>query len=204
MTNSADTNNMSTPTSSMTSSTRPSSSLLRSRGQVPYAFPTRQPQPDRDVLPASCRPGPRANRMTRSLSVPRQATQRPRSSTGHRDTLRPRSTPSPPPPRSPFELVYSIRTGKFSLERRARLFPRSQGFNAPMLEMQEDMPPLLVDGRMTLVNIPRWQKEMVIFWRSFDGKRTKVWKKTVKLPVWVRMARSFGKLGWTECFVRGV
>lgn len=155
-TNNVNTNNMATATSFTTSSTNLSSSLSQNLEQVPYAFPTRQPQPDRDALPASCRPGPKANRVTRDRPIARQAAQRHSSSTNPRNTLRPRSTPTPTPSSSsPLELVYSIRTETFTLERRSGLLPRSQGSDAPMLEMQENMPPLLVDGRMTVVNIPK-------------------------------------------------
>ncbi|KAH6712507.1 hypothetical protein BKA61DRAFT_610423, partial [Leptodontidium sp. MPI-SDFR-AT-0119] len=210
------TNKMTVKNYSFGSSTRPSSSRLsrlsKSPGLEPYNFPTRQPQPDPSWLPAATRKPPKPTYLK---------TARDRTTAIHGplhpviDVPRPPFTPNPqdiqaqrarlipePPTSSPLELLYDTRHKTFSLERRSTLLPHQKA-DMPMLEMQENLPPLLVDGRMTVVDVPRWKKTMVLFWRSCDGEKTKVWKREVELPVWVWMARNFGKRQWKECFVRG-
>ncbi|KAG4438677.1 hypothetical protein IFR05_005858 [Cadophora sp. M221] len=202
--------------SSFGSSTIPSSSMLsrlsKSPGLEPYNFPTRQPQPDPSWLPAATRKPPKptylktARDRTTAIHGPFHPvidlpcpppTPNPQDIQARRARLAPKPLAS-----SPLELLYDTRHKTFSLERRSALLPH-QNTDMSMLEMQENLPPLLVDGRMTVVGVPRWKKTMVLFWRSCDGERTKVWKRKVELPVWVWMARNLGKRQWKECFVRG-
>ncbi|KAH7348404.1 hypothetical protein BKA65DRAFT_584081 [Rhexocercosporidium sp. MPI-PUGE-AT-0058] len=211
-----DTNRMSIKNSSFRSSTRPSSSRLsrlsKSPGLTPYNFPTRQPQPDPSWLPAATRKPPKPTYLKTArdrttaihgplhpvIDLPRPPhTTNPRNIQVQCAQLIPETLAS-----SPLELVYDTRKNTFSLERRSALLPHQKS-NTPMLEMQENLPPLLVDGRMTVVDIPRWKKTMVLFWRSCDGKKTKVWNREVELPVWVWTARNFGKRQWKVCFIRG-
>jgi len=102
------------------------------------------------------------------------------------------------------EPVYNICTNTFRKEKRSVLLPDET--TLPLLEMQENMPPLLVDGRMTIVEIPRWRRKMHIHWRSCDGKGTAVWRMEVRLPGWVWWERNVGSMGrglWREVFVEG-
>ncbi|KAG4428802.1 hypothetical protein IFR05_015716 [Cadophora sp. M221] len=99
---------------------------------------------------------------------------------------------------SPLEVVYNIHTKKFRLERRFKLLP--QEASVPLIEMQENMPPLLVDGRMTIVQVPRWKIMKPIFYRRTGGM---VVKRDVALPAWVCLGRN-GVGRWKELFIEGV
>ncbi|CZT07437.1 uncharacterized protein RCO7_09733 [Rhynchosporium graminicola] len=210
---------MATPDSSVPSSARVYSSWAsrnsKSPVEPPYEFPSYQPQPDRSWLPAATRQPPRPSYLK---------TARDRTTAVHgpdhpvMDNVCPPPTPDPQdhqvqlarfaqpkldPPTSPLELVYDTGSDKFSLVRRALLHPNRNSENT-MVEMQIDLPPLLVDGRMTIVELPRWKKTMTLFSRSCDGKTTKVTKKEVDIPPWVWMARNMGQRQWKECFIRGL
>ena len=207
------TNNLVAQSSSLDSSTRPSSARLSKISTAPplepYQFPLRQPQPEPSWLPAATRspPKPTYLRTARDRAIAIHGPLHPvtnlpcppPSAKDLRLQHRFRAIPVEPASSSPLELVYDTRENTFVLERRSVLLPG--GDATPMLEMQENLPPLLVDGRMTVVDVPRWSKTLKLFWRSFDGERTEVRKREVELPVWVWMARNFGDR-WKECFVR--
>ncbi|CAL3968601.1 unnamed protein product [Diplocarpon coronariae] len=205
---------------------------------TPYAFPTRQPQPHSFSLPLSTGATPRPTRvqLVRDGSSSYRRSPRRLSSLGVPALLSPletqellRSKTRPSTLRqsrdtSPLELVYSIYSEAFTLERRDTLLhqTRSSGTGTasvhavPMIEMREDRPPLLVDGRMTIVQIPRWRKSFKVYWRrgvmwrsskgkpltNSEGEETMVWEVEVKLPGWVWAARNCGVAEWRECFVR--
>ncbi|KAK0121709.1 hypothetical protein ONS95_009994 [Cadophora gregata] len=201
--------------SSLNSSNIPSPSRLSRLSKAPplepYQFPLRQPQPDRSWLPAPTRSQPKPTYLK---------TARDRDQAIHGPLHPVTNLPCPPPSpnsqdlrlqrrfravpveatsSSPLELVYDTRDKTFALERRSILLPG--GNDTPMLEMQENLPPLLVDGRMTVVEVPRWSKHLRLFWRSFNGERSEVWRREVEFPLWVWMGRNFGDR-WKECFVR--
>jgi len=207
------TNGMVAQSSSLDSSTKPSLARLSKFSTAPplesYQFPLRQPQPDPTWLPAATRSPPRPTflRTARERAIAihgplHPVTNLPCSPPSPKDLRlqhRFRAIPVEPDSSFPLELVYDTRDMTFTLERRSVLLPG--GDATPMLEMQENLPPLLVDGRMTVVDVPRWSKTLKLFWRSFDGEKTEVQKREVELPVWVWMARNFGDR-WKECFVR--
>ncbi|KAL2064388.1 hypothetical protein VTL71DRAFT_4882 [Oculimacula yallundae] len=211
---------MATPKSGFYSITRPGSTRppqpSKSPGMETYDYPVRQPQPDPSWLPAAINQPPRPTylRTARDRTTAVYGALHPVMNISH-----PPPTPNPqdiqvqraraarrlvaePVTSSPLALVYDTRSKIFSFERRSNLLP-NQSTATPMIEMQENLPPMLVDGRMTVVQLPRWSKTMVLFWRSCDGKNTKVRKKEIELPIWVWMARNSGNRKWKECFIRG-
>lgn len=173
----------------------------------PYEYLRFQPQPKPATLPASSRPSQKPTRifLIRDLNIARQVSSRPII-----NITNPTTSPADPAPasssarsshaRSPLELVYNIRTKAFRLERRKVLLPNDTG--SAMMEMQVDMPPLLVDGRMIIVDVPRWSKSLMLFWRRLDGDGSKVLKREITLPTWVWMQRNLKTgLGRREMFV---
>ncbi|PVH86450.1 hypothetical protein DL98DRAFT_649912 [Cadophora sp. DSE1049] len=208
-------NEMVVQSSSLDSSTKPSSTRLsklsKSPPLEPYQFPLRQPQPDPSWLPAATRSPPKPTYLNtardRAVAIhgplhPVTNLPCPPPTPSPQDLRlqrRFRAVPVEPASSSPLELVYDTRDKTFTLERRSVLLPG--GNDTPMLEMQENLPPLLVDGRMTVVDVLRWSRTLTLFWRSCDGDTTEVWRREVELPVWVWMARNFGEK-WKECFVR--
>lgn len=63
------------------------------------------------------------------------------------------------------------------------------------------MPPLLVDGRMQIVEVPRWKRKVGFYWRTSDGERTRVLWRSVKLPGRIWWQRNFGEKLWTELWI---
>ena len=102
----------------------------------------------------------------------------------------------------PVELVYNIRTNKFRTCYRSNLLTQDLK-DTPLFELRADMPPLLVDGRMQVVEIPRWKMKVAFLWRKSDGNYTKVNERVVKLPGWLWLSRNFeGK--FTELWIENV
>jgi hypothetical protein len=99
----------------------------------------------------------------------------------------------------PVELVYNIRTNKFRTSHRSNLIPEDLA-TAPLLEIPANLPPLLVDGRMQIVEIPRWRLKIDFLWRGSDGRWTRVSKRVVRLPRWVWVGRNL-KGKWTELWI---
>ncbi|KAH7412716.1 hypothetical protein BKA64DRAFT_702837 [Cadophora sp. MPI-SDFR-AT-0126] len=212
---STNTNEMVPQSSSLDTSTKISPTRLSRPSKYPllepYQFPLRQPQPPRSWLPVATRspPKPAYLKTARDRAVathgplhPVTNLPCPPSSPNPQDLhmrRRLRAVPVEPATSSPLELVYDTRDKTFTLERRSVLLPC--GNETIMFEMQENLPPLLVDGRMTVVDVPRWSKTLTLFWRSCDGDTTEVRKREVELPLWVWMARNFGDK-WKKCFVR--
>lgn len=95
-------------------------------------------------------------------------------------------------------IVLSIRTKKF------RRVPRSSIFTNPnkltmVSELPNDvqcsaaLPPLLVDGRMIIDEIPKWKRSMQIVWRSWNGNRARLKRTKVKIPIWLWLLRNIGE-----------
>jgi hypothetical protein len=99
----------------------------------------------------------------------------------------------------PVELVYNIRTGKFRTSYRSNLVPEDLT-TAFLVEIPANIPPLLVDGRMQIVEIPKWKFKVDFLWRSSDGRWTRIHERVVKLPRWVWIGRNF-KGKWTELWI---
>ncbi|KAG0647447.1 hypothetical protein D0Z07_6853 [Hyphodiscus hymeniophilus] len=98
------------------------------------------------------------------------------------------------------EVVYNIRTHTFRTCYRSALLTKEPD-NVPLVEMAANVPPLLVDGRMQVVQIPKWKTKVGFLWRKSDGKFTKVRERVVRLPSWVWISRNLhGKFNelWVE------
>jgi hypothetical protein len=50
--------------------------------------------------------------------------------------------------------------------------------------MPRDNPAMLVDSRVNVIRIDSWKKEMVIWWRVFDGDEYNILEREIKLPGW--------------------
>jgi hypothetical protein len=110
-------------------------------------------------------------------------------------------TPSSFPP-SPLQLVYNVRSNTFHRERRDKLLKK--GEEGEVLVLEGSNPPLLVDGRRIILEIPRWSRGMEIFWRVIDGQGVIRRKRArVVFPFGVWWERNFGKRkdGGMELFV---
>jgi len=63
------------------------------------------------------------------------------------------------------------------------------------MELHYRNPPLLVDGRMQMIEIEKWEKRLTFFWRKptpeHRRKGSVVMKETVTLPAWVWIQRNF-------------
>jgi hypothetical protein len=108
------------------------------------------------------------------------------------------SLPTPP---EVFDVIYDIKTSTFRRDTRKSLLGNS---NLPLEILPVDCPPFLVDGRRTIIELPRWKWWVTLYWRSWDGKNVHVVKRVVKLPGWVWKERNLGRqrwLGWCELFV---
>ncbi|EPE28743.1 hypothetical protein GLAREA_09864 [Glarea lozoyensis ATCC 20868] len=156
----------------------------------------------------------------------------------------PDTTPfSPPPPTHPQEkdtkqLVYNLATSTFRTAPRSTLLtphldpitpPTNPAIRSPAnvlqkrtsraslnpcFELDERSPPMLIDGRKTIVRIPRWKREMDVYWRRGMDVRgrngrgsgtggTEVLVTRVKLPRWVWLGRNvWGR--WDEIWVERV
>jgi hypothetical protein len=105
------------------------------------------------------------------------------------------STPPPSEPErepDPLELVYNIRHG--TLRQAPRSTVLKQDLSAtPLIDLPVHGPPLLVDGRMQIVEIPRWKMEVGFFWRTWNGDETAVLWRKVRLPLKIWMQRNFGE-----------
>lgn len=103
------------------------------------------------------------------------------------------SSPSEPETEpDPLELIYNIR------HRTLRQAPRStvlkQDLSAsPLIVLPMNNPPLLVDGRMQIVEIPRWNMKAGFFWRTWNGDESAVRWRKVRLPLRIWMQRNFGE-----------
>lgn len=112
-----------------------------------------------------------------------------------------------------FEAVYSLRTHKFRVEERNILMHETEGLAEGYLEAEEEestvrlvqmqghMPPLLIDGRMMIVPVPKSSRKMTIYWRSWDGDTTRVRETEVLLPGWLWWGRNTGMGKYSELFV---
>jgi len=107
-----------------------------------------------------------------------------------------------PPKPDPLELVYNIRTCLFRTARRSSLLKQNLK-TSPLLELRANNPPLLVDGRMQIIEIPKWKWRVEFWWRSSDGQFTTVKTRVVSLPGWVWIERNFGeeKRRWRDLWI---
>lgn len=92
----------------------------------------------------------------------------------------------------PLVLVYNIRERRLRKTRQSDILKEDTN-TAPLLEMSMANPPLLVDGRMFNIDLPRWQRLIGFSWRTTDGRRTFVKHRMVKLPASIWMERNFQK-----------
>lgn len=102
--------------------------------------------------------------------------------------------PDLPSENDTYIIVFSIRYQSFRKALRSQVF--TSGDRHPVSELPSDielpvwLPPLLPDGRMTIDEIPRWDRKMVIHWRSWDGQCARLYHKRVKLPKWLWLERN--------------
>jgi hypothetical protein len=90
------------------------------------------------------------------------------------------------------ELVYSIRQNKFYHIPRSVLLPREckdddamgkgdkRAEHPVFFEVKQNDPPVLCDGRVAVLQIPRWKRSVKFYWRLSNGE---VLCRTVVLPV---------------------
>jgi hypothetical protein len=90
------------------------------------------------------------------------------------------------------ELVYSIRQNKFYHIPRSILLPREckddnairkgnkRAEHPVFFEVKENDPPVLCDGRVAVLQIPRWKRSVKFYWRLSNGE---VLCRRVVLPV---------------------
>lgn len=102
--------------------------------------------------------------------------------------------PDLPSENDKYIIVFSIRYQTFRKALRSQVF--TSGDRHPVSELPSDielpvwLPPLLPDGRMTIDEIPRWDRKMVIHWRSWDGQCARLYHKRVNLPKWLWLERN--------------
>lgn len=104
--------------------------------------------------------------------------------------LEPEPVPDPEP--DPLELVYNIRHDAFRQAPRSTVL-RQNVARTPLIDLPVTCPPLLVDGRMQIVQIPKWKREVGFYWRSCSGGRTEVRWRSVSLPWRIWAERNFGE-----------
>lgn len=109
----------------------------------------------------------------------------------------PREAPWTPPDRA--ILVYCIRTGAFREESRNKLI-QTAGGSFGFLELRASNPPLLVDGRMQIVDIPKGTPLVTFKWRANLGSETKVLERVVWLPPKVYCERNV-LCKWDELWI---
>jgi len=107
---------------------------------------------------------------------------------------------APPAPPEPLALIYNIRHDTFRQAPRSSLVKQDVS-SSPLVELPYDMPPLLVDGRMQIVEVPRWKRKVGFYWRTSDGEQTRVLWRSVKLPGRIWWQRNFGEKLWTELWI---
>jgi hypothetical protein len=113
------------------------------------------------------------------------------------------STPEPEtePLPEPLELVYNIRRDDFRQAPHSTVLKQNTS-RTPLIDLPVTGPPLLVDGRMQIVQIPKWKREVGFYWRSCNGATTEVRWKSVRLPWKIWMERNFGEEEkWTELWI---
>jgi hypothetical protein len=112
------------------------------------------------------------------------------------------TTPSPKIPiHDPLVLVYNIRENRLHKVRQSSVIKQNTD-DDPLLVMSMANPPLLCDGRMYSIEVPKWRRMVGFAWRTTkDGKKTIVKYRMVKLPPWVWLERNFQgkwKVMWIE------
>jgi hypothetical protein len=113
----------------------------------------------------------------------------------------PSPQPVPDPEPDPVELVYNIRYDAFRQAPRSTVL-RQDVACTPLIDLPVTCPPLLVDGRMQLVQIPKWKRDMGFYWRSCSGGRTEVRWRSVHLPWRIWVERNLGDVGrWRELWI---
>lgn len=109
--------------------------------------------------------------------------------------------PEPEPEPEPLELVYNIRERTLRKVLRSSVLKQDVG-SSPLVELPFQGPPLLVDGRMQIVPIPKWNMEVGFFWRTCNGERTEVMWRRVHLPWKIWVQRNFGrKEMWRDLWI---
>ena len=112
--------------------------------------------------------------------------------------------PAPKPPPDPLELVYNICHNALRLAPRSTVL-RQNVARTPLQNLPVHCPPLLVDGRMQIVQVPKWTWKVGFYWRSCSGERTEVRWKTVRLPWKIWVERNFGEgEKWRELWIERV
>jgi hypothetical protein len=79
-----------------------------------------------------------------------------------------------------------------------------KGEEVEVLVLEENNPPLLVDGRRIILEVPRWNRGMEICWRVVDAGgliRRKTAKVVFPFGVWWERNFGKGKDGGMELFV---
>jgi hypothetical protein len=101
----------------------------------------------------------------------------------------------------PLELVYNIRHDSLRQAPRSAVL-RQDVARTPLIDLPVNCPPLLVDGRMQIVQIPKWKRDVGFFWRSCSGSKTEVHWRRVRLPWKIWTERNFGEgRMWRELWI---
>lgn len=104
------------------------------------------------------------------------------------------------PEPDPLELIYNIRYDTLRQAPRSTVLRQNVG-SSPLVELPLHGPPLLVDGRMQIVEIPKWRRKVGFFWRTCSGeKRTVIWR-NVRLPWRIWMERNFRRKKWRDLWI---
>ncbi|KUJ19287.1 uncharacterized protein LY89DRAFT_667265 [Mollisia scopiformis] len=97
-------------------------------------------------------------------------------------------------------VIYNIRTKKFRAEKRSSLTKNGNGeeveTTSQSLTMSVDNPPLLCDGRMTIVQLPKSGDTVTVRWRNLDkfDHEVRLRERQVELPTWVLTGRRLRKI----------
>jgi len=81
--------------------------------------------------------------------------------------------------KDPIEVIYNIHRRKFAYKPRSELITSDA---MDFMELPEDNPPLLVDGKKQIMQIPKFHTKVRIHWRFNSGGKTSVRVREVKLP----------------------
>jgi hypothetical protein len=105
------------------------------------------------------------------------------------------------PIHDPLILIYNIREKRLYKAHQSSVIKQNTD-DDPLLVITMANPPLLCDGRMYSIEVPKWQRVIGFAWRTTkDGKKTTVRYRMVKLPPWVWLERNFKgrwKVMWIE------
>ena len=83
-------------------------------------------------------------------------------------------------PPDPKVLVYNLRTKTFRTFYRSTLLTQDVSKD-PLQQVPMGCPPLLVDGKIQIVEVRKWEWSVRFVWRTYDGERTRMKRANVRL-----------------------